>query len=959
MREVTGGTQEQGNIHEGSFKLPRAALPHIPEAGVLWSRALILAWVLLACFLLDQLTLLLADFWLLQELGFESVFWTNFRTGAALFALAFVAFAGATAAPAFVHRLGTRARRLAVLSGLFVGLVAGYFLSIQFQVFLLFGGESFGKTDPVFGRDIGFYVFNLPSLWVMWTVAFLCALLALVSSVGCAYLANRERRVRSDVSRLAVVLGLPSTLYTLAMLGILGVLAAAGVWLSRFDLLIKNNEEVSPIVRGAEYVDVTGLFSTRNDYLVTALVVLGATAAVVFMLRTLHQAVTSSDGPESRRPLWSGGFRIAGFCLLALVVVDFGFKAMISVRDQLMVKPNEPVIQLEYIQRHIDGTRAGYGLENIETEEFVPKGPDDPVPDAEKFLDSPTLENAPLWPGFTNYFEPLLDPAYVERVRLAGGDEDPTKIYGPTQEIFQQQQKLRAYYDFMDVDTARYNVDGQPKMFASAVREIPLLEPQPWLLWWGQQHILFTHGHGLVMAPTGEKILEGEPTYASGGIPSQAESPELQVEKQQVYYGEGAGLMAFSNVQQVGELDYPTDEGRATNTLEPGDATSVPIDSLLKRAVLGWRSGQFSQVVFSDIIGPETSVHYYRTPLERIERLAPFLYLDSDPFAVAADGRIVWMVNGMTTSDRYPYSRLDYLGDKAVSRVDPELQRPTRWSNYVRDSVKGTVDASTGEVKLYKISDEPVIESWASIYPDLFEEEEAMPQSIREQLQYPTQLFHTQFDDIYWMYHMTDPMTFFNAEDMWDDADEVKGPVTTEGEAITFSSEPSNWIAETGDVLPASENGTQFTLSMPFTNEQAVNLRAITNVYQDGSDYGRLSVLQVPKGEFYPGPEQADAAIDEDPFISQQFALTNRLGNEVIRGHTSTLVLGDEVIYVEPLFFSSEQNPVPLMKQVIVVYRGQPAIGDTLQDALEVAMETVRSGSESDPLAPPPPPTAP
>jgi uncharacterized membrane protein (UPF0182 family) len=201
------------------------------------------------------------------------------------------------------------------------------------------------------------------------------------------------------------------------------------------------------------------------------------------------------------------------------------------------------------------------------------------------------------------------------------------------------------------------------------------------------------------------------------------------------------------------------------------------------------------------------------------------------------------------------------------------------------------------------------------------------------------QLFHVQFDDLYIYYHMTDPLTFFSFEDAFDDGDEVVGPVLDQGRAITFSLEPYYWIAETGSDLPASSDETQFALSMVFTPEGALNLRSIITAYQEGDDYGRLSMLRVPKGEYFPGPEQADSAIDQDSFISQQIGLWNRRGLEVIRGHTTPLVVEGEVLYIEPLFIRSKQNPVPQMKRVVVVYRGTAGMGRNLEEALDSALD--------------------
>jgi uncharacterized protein len=254
------------------------------------------------------------------------------------------------------------------------------------------------------------------------------------------------------------------------------------------------------------------------------------------------------------------------------------------------------------------------------------------------------------------------------------------------------------------------------------------------------------------------------------------------------------------------------------------------------------------------------------------------------------------------------------------------------------------VDAYTGQLRFYRIASSPIVDAWSKIYPGLFLPAEQMPAGVSRQLTYPTQLFHIQFDDLYIYYHMKDPMYFFNMEDMWDDGDEVLGPILDTGKAITFSIEPYTWMAVTGPPgpLPASAHRVQYALGMPFTPEKALNLRALPVAYQDPPDYGKLTVLQIPKGQYVMGPEQADAAIDQEPEISQNFSWWNRRGTEVIRGHTTLLLVGREVLYVEPIFLRSQQNPVPQLKKVIVVFRGRPYMADTLAQALERAVQEAR-----------------
>ena len=301
------------------------------------------------------------------------------------------------------------------------------------------------------------------------------------------------------------------------------------------------------------------------------------------------------------------------------------------------------------------------------------------------------------------------------------------------------------------------------------------------------------------------------------------------------------------------------------------------------------------------------------------------------------------MVNGLTTSDQFPYARYAELGDKSDQRSPFPVTH--QFVNYVEDSVKAVVDAYSGDVSFFKASDDPVIEAWANIYPDLFTPLAKMDPELRAQVTYPVHLFHLQFDDLYIYYHMNDPMYFFNLEDMWDDADEVLGPIIDQGKAIRFSIEPFPVMIKTGAGMPDSDLAEQYSQLLVFTPEKALNLRGIPIVYQDGSDYGKLSVLEIPKGQYVLGPEQADSIIDQDPEISAQLSLWNRRGLDVIRGHTITLPLENEVLYVEPIFLRSQQNELTQLHRVAVVFREQVAMGRDVEEALTRVYARLQGGS--------------
>lgn len=919
--------------------LPVVELPRAPAASRLWSRALGFAAVLIAFFLLDQLASLLMHYWFLESLGYKSVFWTNFTAGAVLFAIAFMLWSAAVIVPVMTSGLQGLARRRGIQLGLLVGLVFGLRDAGHYPTYLpFFNSQSFGASDPIFHHDIGFYAFKYPAIVMTAHELTEIAILALVAGIACAWI-TRSRSPRPErMGRAAGLVGQLATPFSVAALVTTGVLLALDDWLRVYALLWKDNTDRS-IPNGASNLDVAGIWSNKNAFILQAIALTIGIVVLGFRLRRFRRAVTE---PRKVRD-WKGvRMRSLAWALLPGLIVVAAFQVMVGLRNQTQTTPNEPVVQYPFIKYHIDATNHAWGLDNVEVKQFSPKDSKDPKPSLARLLASPSIQNAPLWPGYTSWLERLVDPEYANRILQNARDytkgwEEP--IYGPTQSVFHQQQKLRPYYDFMDVDTTRYYIRGQERLFASSVRELPLNEPKPWLTWWGQRYVVFTHGFGLVMSMLQDVTHTGEPVYDAANIPVQVSKPEIGVKNPSVYYGEGAGSMAFSDVANVPEHDHPTDQGRAQIKFPKNVKSGIVVDSPLKRIVLGYKARSFLDIFFSKLIKDDSRVHLFRTPIERAQRIAPFLFHDTDPYAVTDRNRIKWMVNGISTTNRYPMSEIQELGDESDRRTPLTTWRKGRWVNYARDSVKTTIDAYTGQVHLYKWQNEPVINMWQSVYPKLFESKEAMPARLKQQVQYPPQLFHVQFDDEYIYTHQQDPLTYFSQEDVFDDANEVVGPILGEGKQITFSKEPYYWVARPGQSgLPPSSQPTQFAQSLIFTPENALNLRAVATVYQDGKDYGKLSVLEIPKGKYFIGPEQADAAIDQDPFISQQAGLWTRRGLELIRGHTTPLLIDGELIYVEPFFIRSKQNPLPRLKRVVVVFRGNAYMAETLRTALKEAI---------------------
>jgi len=341
--------------------------------------------------------------------------------------------------------------------------------------------------------------------------------------------------------------------------------------------------------------------------------------------------------------------------------------------------------------------------------------------------------------------------------------------------------------------------------------------------------------------------------------------------------------------------------------------------------------------------------------MRRIARIAPFLFIDSNNLAFIAENRIEWMVNALTTSDMYPYAFREVLGDKADERAVET--HPERVVNYGEDSVKVTMNAFSGDVRFYRMTDDPIVRAWARCFPGLFEPADTMPAAVRAQLNYPLQWFHLQFDDIYKRYHMQHPIEFYNVEDLWDDADEALGSLgrgleeygTTD--EMTFSYEGFNALIDPADLPPGVNAGPpgelQYAMLKPFTPEGGRNLRALVMVLQDPGSYGRVLNLRIPQGVFVPGPEQADTIIDTDSQVNQQIALWIRHASEVIRGHTIIIPVKGDLLYIEPLWISSIQNHLPEVKLYSVVYKGRCVMATTVAQAIAY-LDTTEAAEQQD-----------
>ena len=553
----------------------------------------------------------------------------------------------------------------------------------------------------------------------------------------------------------------------------------------------------------------------------------------------------------------------AGLTVLTLLVGSV-YPAFLQ---RYVVAPNELAVERPYIESNIAFTRYAFGLEDVKEYDFPAEGELTPQVLEENAL---TVRNIRLWD-----WRPLLT------------------TYGQLQEI-------RLYYTFNDVDVDRYVIDGHLREVMLAARELDVSQLPEQAQTWVNRHLVFTHGYGLCLSPVNEVTEEGMPHLLVRDLPPRSADPALEISQPAIYFGESTSNYVIVDTAEE-EFDYPRGDENIYTRYEGPDG--VMMNSLIRRIAFAIRFGS-SQILFSGAIQPESRILFHRALSDRVWTLAPLFWYDPDPYPVIAEGRLIWLYDAYTWTDRFPYSE------------------PFQGVNYIRNSVKVAIDAYTGETTFYVVDpDDPIVQTYQAVFPDLFTPVDEMPQSLRDHWRYPEQLFRVQAE-AYAAYHMEDPQVFYNKEDLWDAPTELFG---------SYEQEMAPYYVVMQ--LPGEEE-VEFLMIRPYVPSGRRNMIAWLYADSDGPDYGELGVFKFPKQELIYGPMQVEARFDQDPYISQQLTLWNQQGSEVIRGNMMVIPIDDTVIYVEPLYLQAQAGQLPELKRVMVAYGNRVAMSNTLEDAL-------------------------
>lgn len=716
---------------------------------------------------------------------------------------------------------------------------------------------AFDQVDPLFQRDIAFYVFRLPFYEGLRQGVMELVVWALVLAIG-VYTLKGE--IRPERGWKYFLTGSAKT-HLCTLLAGLAVLIAVGFFLQRYELLFSP----AGIVFGAGFTDI---HARLQAHWMMAFVTLSV--AALFMVS-----------------LWRSGFLLPtvgiGLYLGVLILVNGLYPWL---QQQVVVAPNELTKERPYIEHNIAFTRAAYGLAQVQQEDFPAEANLDR---ADLTENSATIDNIRLWD-----YRPLLS-------------------------TYRQLQEIRLYYRFQDVDIDRYPLDDDYRQVMLSAREMDYTQAPPEAQTWVNQRLKFTHGYGVVMSPVNEVTSDGLPTLMIKNIPPEA-TVDLALNQPRLYYGEATRSYVFTGTS-TDEFDYPLANENAVNRYD--GTGGVAMGSFWRRLAYAYDFSNL-KILISNYFTPESRIHYHRQVVERAQQVAPFLTYDGDPYITVIDGRLKWVLDAYTTSDRYPYAQpLIRSSDVEAVLSNPVIATVARQgSNYIRDAAKVVIDAYDGSLTFYTVDEaDPILTTYQKIFPQLFQPASAIPAAVRSHFRYPQDLFTIQAQ-MYRTYHMDNPEEFYNREDVW------RFPMQVyEGEQVMM--EPYHTIMR----LPQARQE-EFIQIMPFTPVNKDNMVAWLAGRSDGDAYGSLLQYEFPKQQLIYGPSQIEARIDQTPEISQQLTLWSQEGSRVIRGDLLVIPIEQSLLYVEPVYLRAEQGELPELKRVIVAYDDRVVMETTLERAL-------------------------
>ena len=757
---------------------------------------------------------------------------------------------------------------LAIVAALFY--FSGTSGSTLWSTWLLFNNSTpFGIKDPQFGMDISFFAFRLP-MWqslIGWGISTL--VLTLIATAAVHYLYGGIRlQVREDRTTVAARVQLS------VILGLIVLLKAVAYWFDRYALALKE----SRLITGLTYTDVNAVLPAKA--------ILAAIAVICSLLFFANIIRRSWVLPA------------AGTALLVIssVLIAGLYPGAIQ---QFQVKPSESSKEAPFIQRNIDATRAAYGLDGVKVTDY----------DATISTSAGQLAN---------------DAATIANIRLM----DPNVLSA----TFRQLQQIKPYYTFPEsLDVDRYKVDGVERDVVVAVRELNI-DGNPSRNWIND-HLVYTHGFGFVAAFGNARDADGKPSFAVGDLPPTKGLGDFQP---RIYFGENVpdySIIGGVKTDSPVEFDYPDDasaNGQKNYTYT--GTGGVPVGNLFNKLVFALKY-QEQKLLLSNLINKDSKILFNRNPRDRVAKVAPWLTLDGDSYPAIVDGKVLWIIDGYTTSAGYPYSKEVVLSNATTDALTTNSTSITalgnRTVNYMRNSVKATVDAYDGTVSLYQWDEkDPVLATWSKAFPGTVKAKKEISAQLLEHIRYPEDLFRVQ-REILSAYHVKTAGAFYGGQDFWR---VPRDPSTFGGNA---GAQPPYYLTLE---LPGSKKPS-FSLTTPFVPRGGrENLSAFMVVNSDsGPDYGKITVLQLPRSTNVAGPSQVASNFEAKPEVANSLSLLRQGGSDVVLGNLLTLPVGGGLLYVQPVYVRATANSAayPLLQKVLVSFGDQIGYDNDLKGALD------------------------
>lgn len=827
------------------------------------------AIVIAAILFFSPAVILYTDYLWFSSLGFTEIFRTVLYAKLGLFAAAgVVSFLFLYLNYIWIKKVtDSSSSKLVYLAIAILSIFLGLQVWNSWELVLRFINQvPFDISEPLTGLGVSFFVYNIP--FINFLLSFATSLI-FFSAVFClvmyAISFGTSEKTKTSQTLKDILLSnqrrggsfatdnffekLKTKAYRhLSFLGSLFLFTIAGkIFLSRYDLFLNQGGAVF----GVGFADANILLP-----ILSALAVVAGLAGVA--------ALVMSFGYDKKYLVWSGSV-FAGVAVIGLLVN--------SVVQSYVVSPDEFNKEKSYLEHQIEMTRKGFALERINEEQFEVANN---LSKQEVDNNKETIDNLRLWD------------------------------YRPLKRTYSQLQNFRTYYQFNDVDTDRYKLNGKTEQVMLSARELdPDALPEKSQTW-VNRHLVYTHGFGLAMSPVSKVTEEGFPEFYVKNVPPTTTKQGIDISQPRIYYGEETDDYVIVNTK-TSELDYPSGNKNVYNNYQADGG--VEINSLLDRVLFAYRFAS-PQILFSGSIDSNSRIQFTRSIQERVRKITPFFKFDDDPYLVAGADSFYWIYDGYTTSSRFPYSEhVYYRGEKV---------------NYMRNSVKVAINAYTGDMKFYVADqDDPLVQTYSNMFPSLFQPMNEMPNNLEQHIRYPEDYFTIQTRS-YFDYHMTDPKVFYNREDQWEAPEEKLRGRTAEVEPYYVMMK-----------LPG-EDKAEFMLVQPFKPRGRENMIGWVGARSDQPNYGEMRAYLFSKQKLIYGPSQIESRIDQDTEISQKMTLWSQRGSSVFRGNLLAIPINNSMMYFEPIFLeSSGKGSLPQLKRVIIAQGDRLVMEQTVDQALD------------------------